>query len=154
MTQESPSEFLLTVSGIQHRVPRRTLSPHTATAYWAYNPFRVLLASARIPKPLHPAGSLLGLPTGCGPSPCGRLSRPPTVESKVVGRSSPPTVRSIKRLVQFSRKPLSSAAPPWSHRGTRSGITCVSRTSPNSPVNRRVGYVRHIGFRQRFARNE
>jgi hypothetical protein len=34
------------------------------------------------------------------------------VESKVVGRGSPPTVRSLKRLVQFSRKPLSSAAPP------------------------------------------
>jgi hypothetical protein len=78
MTQEYPSEFLLTVSGIQHRVPRRTLSPRTAPAYWAYNPFRVLLASARIPKPLHPAGLLLGLPTGCGPSPCGQLSRPPT----------------------------------------------------------------------------
>jgi hypothetical protein len=30
MTQESPAEFLLTVSGIQHRVPRRTLSPHPA----------------------------------------------------------------------------------------------------------------------------
>ena len=30
MTQESPFELLLTVSRIQHRVPRRTLSPHTA----------------------------------------------------------------------------------------------------------------------------
>src|SRR5262245_33790207 len=30
MTQEPPSEFLLTASGIQHRVPRRTVSPHTA----------------------------------------------------------------------------------------------------------------------------
>jgi hypothetical protein len=33
MTQKHSSELLLTVSGIQHRVPRRTLSPHTATAY-------------------------------------------------------------------------------------------------------------------------
>src|SRR5947209_514786 len=30
MTQESPFELLLTVSRIQHRVPRRTLSSHTA----------------------------------------------------------------------------------------------------------------------------
>jgi len=30
MTQEYPSEFLLTVSGIQHRVPRRTVSKHPA----------------------------------------------------------------------------------------------------------------------------
>jgi hypothetical protein len=32
MTQEHPSNFLLTVSGIQHRVPRRTFSAHTAAA--------------------------------------------------------------------------------------------------------------------------
>src|SRR4029453_15978038 len=30
MTQESPFELLLTQSRIQHRVPRRTLSPHPA----------------------------------------------------------------------------------------------------------------------------
>jgi len=30
MTQEPPFELLLTVSRIQHRVPRRTLSPHPA----------------------------------------------------------------------------------------------------------------------------
>jgi hypothetical protein len=30
MTQKPPFELLLTASGIQHRVPRRTLSPHTA----------------------------------------------------------------------------------------------------------------------------
>src|SRR5262249_9298033 len=30
MAQKHPSEFLLTASGIQHRVPRRTLSPHPA----------------------------------------------------------------------------------------------------------------------------
>jgi hypothetical protein len=30
MTQESPFALLLTVSRMQHRVPRRTLSPHTA----------------------------------------------------------------------------------------------------------------------------
>src|SRR5262245_22133142 len=30
MTQKHSSKLLLTASGIQHRVPRRTLSPHTA----------------------------------------------------------------------------------------------------------------------------
>src|SRR3989454_6643889 len=35
MTQESPFELLLTVSRIQHRVPRRTLSPHTAQHLWS-----------------------------------------------------------------------------------------------------------------------
>jgi len=30
MTQEHSSELLLTESGIQHRVPRRTVSKHTA----------------------------------------------------------------------------------------------------------------------------
>src|SRR5215475_11919212 len=30
MTQKPPFELLLTASGIQHRVPRRTLSPHPA----------------------------------------------------------------------------------------------------------------------------
>ena len=34
-----------------------------------------------------------------------------SVESKVVGPIGPSTVRSIKRLVRFSRKPLSSVAP-------------------------------------------
>jgi hypothetical protein len=33
MAQKRPSEFLLTVSGIQHRVPRRTLSSHPALRY-------------------------------------------------------------------------------------------------------------------------
>ena len=32
MTQESPFELLLTVSRMQHRVPRRTVSPHPAQA--------------------------------------------------------------------------------------------------------------------------
>src|SRR5438552_12047391 len=33
MTQEHSSGLLLTASGIQHRVPRRTLAPHTAQAF-------------------------------------------------------------------------------------------------------------------------
>jgi hypothetical protein len=33
MTQERSSGFLLTASGIQHRVPRRTLATHTAQAF-------------------------------------------------------------------------------------------------------------------------
>jgi hypothetical protein len=46
-----------------------------------------------------------------------------SVEPEEVGRESPASVRSIKRLVQFSRKPLSSAASPWSHRRTRPGMS-------------------------------
>jgi hypothetical protein len=38
------------------------------------------------------------------------------VESEEVEHGGPASVRSVKRLVRFSRKPLSSAAPPWSHR--------------------------------------
>src|SRR5437588_13132421 len=33
MTQEHPSGLLLTASGIQHRVPRRTVAPHPAQAF-------------------------------------------------------------------------------------------------------------------------
>src|SRR4051794_39268866 len=33
MTQEHSSELLLTASGIQHRVPRRTVAPHPARAF-------------------------------------------------------------------------------------------------------------------------
>jgi hypothetical protein len=35
MTQKLPFELLLTASGIQHRVPRRTLSPHPALPLWS-----------------------------------------------------------------------------------------------------------------------
>src|SRR5215475_1301974 len=35
MTQKPPFELLLTVAGIQHRVPRRTLSPHPAQHLWS-----------------------------------------------------------------------------------------------------------------------
>jgi transposase InsO family protein len=66
----------------------------------------------------------------------------------------PPSVRSVKRLVQFSRKPLSSAAPPWSYRWTRPGIRWVSRTKPYPSISLFVGYLRHIVFRQRFAKKE
>jgi hypothetical protein len=72
MTQESPCELLLTVSRFQHRVPRRTLSPHTAQ--------HLLDASSPATVFRHPTGAfpevrtrvpeLLGEPTGCGPSPC------------------------------------------------------------------------------------
>jgi len=42
MTQEQPSGLLLTESGIQHRVPRRTLSGHTAF------PLSVILSLDRV----------------------------------------------------------------------------------------------------------
>ena len=74
------------------------------------------------------------------------------VESEEVGQCGPPSVRSIKRLVQFSRKPLSSAAPLWNHRWTRPGMRCVRRTRPNSAISRLVGYLRHSVLRHRLAR--
>jgi hypothetical protein len=48
---------------------------------------------------------------------------------------------------------------PWllrhrSHRLTRPGMRWVSRTKPRSSISRRVGYLRHIPFRHRLARNE
>jgi hypothetical protein len=88
----------------------------------------------------------------CGPSPCTRLSRALTVESEEVGLECPASVRSFKRLVQFSRKPLSSAAPLRNHPCTRPGIRWVRRTRPYSSIS--FGYLRHIVFRQRLARNE
>src|SRR5262249_28318778 len=82
MTQKSPFELLLTASGIQHRVPRRTLSPHTAHE-------RGILWDISIspaPRPI-PRGQLcafagylctLSLPSPSGPSPCAQLSCAPT----------------------------------------------------------------------------
>src|SRR5215510_14692108 len=74
MTQESPFELLLTQSRIQHRVPRRTLSPHTAHERgilweWSISP---------APRSLHRgqlcafAGYLctVSRPSPSGPSPC------------------------------------------------------------------------------------
>jgi hypothetical protein len=76
------------------------------------------------------------------PSPCGRLSRPPSVESEEVGCCHPASVRSFKRLVQFSRKPLSLPAPSWSHRWT-SPPMMVSSVVPQSPHC--GGWVFHTG---------
>lgn len=79
MTQESPFELLLTVSRIQHRVPRRTLSPHTA------HDRGILWERSISPAPrciLHGqlcafAGYLctVSRPSPSGPSPCTRFSR-------------------------------------------------------------------------------
>src|SRR5215467_13164894 len=82
---------------------------------------------------------------------CTRRSRAPTVESEEVGRSGPLSVRSIKRLVQFSRKPLSCAAPAWHHRWTRPGRRWIRRTQPNSLLNRLVAYLRPLVLRHRLA---
>ena len=64
-------------------------------------------------------------------SPCERLSRPPSVESEEVGCCHPASVRSFKRLVQFSRKPLSSTAPSRSHRCTKPGTAWFSNDAPS-----------------------
>jgi hypothetical protein len=46
-----------------------------------------LQASARIPKPSHLAGLLRTPLSRCGPSPCGRLSRPPTTMATLTSSS-------------------------------------------------------------------
>src|SRR3954447_13510574 len=70
MTQEQPSELLLTESGIQHRVPRRTLSYSSGSPVpGGREGFR-----PRACRPPHPPR----LRSTCPPSPCGRLSRPRT----------------------------------------------------------------------------
>ena len=61
MTQEQPSELLLTESGIQHRVPRRTLSTHAAQAL-KNAPARYDRAQLRWPTtPLTGRGCPIGL---------------------------------------------------------------------------------------------
>ena len=52
MTQEHPSGLLLTESGIQHRVPRRTVSEYPALQYPEISGFR--LSASRLPNPLAP----------------------------------------------------------------------------------------------------
>ncbi len=61
MTQESPFELLLTVSRIQHRVPRRTLSHHPAfqKERWYYDstasfPYGTTVASRAKPSSMPP----------------------------------------------------------------------------------------------------
>src|SRR2546421_8394991 len=49
MTQEHPSGLLLTESGIQHRVPRRTLSKYTALQFPEVSGIRRL--ASRLPPP-------------------------------------------------------------------------------------------------------
>src|SRR5262249_56051788 len=52
MTQEHPSGLLLTAPGIQHRVPRRTLSKHTALQWSVLREFYIL----RDPRPRRSPG--------------------------------------------------------------------------------------------------
>jgi hypothetical protein len=74
MTPKHPFELLLTTSGIQHRVPRRTRSPHTATACQDHDR-RFLSASQPGFPGIQGRNSTLTHLTSCGPSPCTRLSR-------------------------------------------------------------------------------
>ncbi len=107
MTQKPPCELLLTASGIQHRVPRRTLLPHPAQHLQS-----VSVRSRSVPShfsnstgafsrgqlarslgtfvPVFPKAR--GLRRG-SLSPCGRLCRPQTTTphpppSKIIGVSS------------------------------------------------------------------
>jgi len=87
MAQERPSGFLLAAPGIQHRVTRRTLSPHPAfqgPAFLARHchrvriPFQFTLHLPALPGGLQRVSIYSGSPSLCRPSPCGRLSRPRT----------------------------------------------------------------------------
>ena len=53
MTQEQPSGLLLTESGIQHRVPRRTLSPHTALQWPDFRRSALGISPTLLPTPVH-----------------------------------------------------------------------------------------------------
>ena len=66
MAQKPPSEFLLIASGIQHRVPRRTLSPHPAFPSSVHLGFQ----AKEIPEPM--ARLALGLQTE-QPLPCAAI---------------------------------------------------------------------------------
>src|SRR5262245_32182760 len=88
MTQKSPFELLLTASGIQHRVPRRTLSPHTAHERGTFagsfhfaNSTAFTMVSLRVrwlPLYRFPTLSLRALPKPAGSPPLTRLQNGPT----------------------------------------------------------------------------
>jgi hypothetical protein len=100
MAQGRPSESLLAAPGIQHRVPRRTLSPHPALPLSVPRPLgRISSAFRRPSRGLRPLSgtSAREIPTGCGPSPCDRLSRPrTTTAAPTPPRSLFPTAGNIR----------------------------------------------------------
>src|SRR4029077_6891014 len=53
MTQEQPSGLLLTGSGIQHRVPRRTVSDHPALQWPDFRRSALGIAPSLLPTPVH-----------------------------------------------------------------------------------------------------
>jgi hypothetical protein len=65
MTQESPFELLLTVSRMQHRVPRRTLSHHPALQFPELSRYRP--SASRIPVPPPAREACFPSPWGCQP---------------------------------------------------------------------------------------
>jgi hypothetical protein len=78
MTQEQPSELLLTESGIQHRVPRRTLSTHTAQAL---NNASAGYDRVRLRRPTTPL-TRRGLPIGLGVNLDGTTAEPATEDRR------------------------------------------------------------------------
>src|SRR5690348_17227672 len=67
------------------------------------------------------------------------------------GAYRPASARSLKRLVQFSRKPLSYVGRAnWRRLGRIPGTRWISRTRPKSVMRREDGYRRHAVFRHRL----
>src|ERR1700674_5309770 len=75
------------------------------------------------------------------------------VESGEGGAYHPASARSLKRLVQFSRKPLSYVGrADWRRLGRIPGTRWISRTRPKSVMRREDGYRRQAVFRRKPAR--
>ena len=67
------------------------------------------------------------------------------------GAYRPASARSLKRLVQFSRKPLSYVGRAgWRRLGRIPGTRWISRTRPKSAMRHEDGYRRHAVFRHRL----
>src|ERR1700730_11013030 len=67
------------------------------------------------------------------------------------GAYRPASARSLKRLVQFSRKPLSYVGrADWRRLGRIPGTRWISRTRPKSAMRHEDGYRRHAVFRHRL----
>src|SRR5262244_1886264 len=67
------------------------------------------------------------------------------------GAYRPASARSLKRLVQFSRKPLSYVGRAnWRRLGRIPGTRWISRTRPKSAMRHEVGYRRNAVFRHRL----
>ena len=108
MTQEHPSGLLLTESGIQHRVPRRTLSTHPAQASDNAPAWH---DRARFHRPTTPLTER-GLPIGLGVDRDGTSTEPATED-----RRGPHHGRCRPRQICFAPQPVGYRFPSADTRG-------------------------------------